>query len=150
MNADKKSVCVELDIDNPVALRSGCSAVFKAVLFPKYMPSKYDWPADVYIRIVSSAGMTVLAYLPTAARLVEALLMFHLKFMLKYVTAAGGLNVLNWYETTTPKFEPAPRRAQKRSGFWLAEQFVMVPLARTTVMAAMPSTAKPYLCELMP
>ena len=47
MNADKKSVCVELERDKIVTFRSGCMTVFEAVLFPGYIPSKYDDPVEV-------------------------------------------------------------------------------------------------------
>ena len=57
---------------------------------------------------------------------------------------------MDWYETTTPKLGPALRRVQNKSEFCVAERTVMVPFASTTVMAAMPLTARAHLWELMP
>lgn len=51
----------------------------------------------------------------------------------KYVSSSGTSNVSNRNSVTTPIDEPAPRIAQNRSAFSVAEQLTTVELASTTV-----------------
>lgn len=68
---------------------------------------------------------------------------FQGKLIWKAVTCEGAAKVLNLKEVTIPKLDPAPRKAQKRSGFSVGEAVTTVLLARTTVAAAIQSTARP-------
>jgi hypothetical protein len=47
-------------------------------------------------------------------------------------TGSGCGKAWNVKEVTTPKFAPAPRMAQKRSGFWVVEAVMMELDARTS------------------
>jgi hypothetical protein len=61
----------------------------------------------------------------------------------KYVRFCGGWKVLKRNSVTTPIDPPAPRNAQKRSGFSVSEQLTTVELARTTVAPTSQSRASP-------
>lgn len=68
---------------------------------------------------------------------------FQGKLMWKAVTCEGAAKVLNLKEATMPKLDPAPRKAQKRSGFSVGDAITTILLARTTVAAAIQSAARP-------
>src|SRR5436190_229393 len=47
-------------------------------------------------------------------------------------------------ETATPKFWPAPRMAQKRSGWEMGDTLMMLPSARTNVAESILSMTRPW------
>lgn len=63
---------------------------------------------------------------------------------------SGAVKVLNLKFVTIPKAAPAPRRAQKRSGFWVAEAVTKVLFASTTSAEIMLSSVSPLLLEMRP
>jgi hypothetical protein len=63
---------------------------------------------------------------------------------------SGAVKVLNLKFVTIPKAAPAPRRAQKRSGFCVAEAVTTELLERTTVASIMLSRVKPFEREMRP
>ncbi len=54
------------------------------------------------------------------------------------MTCDGGANVLNRYDVTTPKLDPAPRSAQNKSAFSVVEHVTNDAFARTTVAPGHP------------
>lgn len=63
---------------------------------------------------------------------------------------SGAVNVLNLKFVTMPKAAPAPRRAQKRSGFWVGDAVTSVLFARTTSAERMLSRVSPLRREMRP
>jgi hypothetical protein len=50
-------------------------------------------------------------------------------------------------EVTMPNEEPAPRRAQKMSWFWVVEAVMKELFARTTLASIMESKVRPWVWE---
>lgn len=135
----------------PVAFNTGDNTDFIVSLSPQYNPSKLIKRPVMNTRMFISSGMSFSAKSCTALRPAVALsLVFHCAEAMNIVTVSGAAKVLKRSDVTTPMELPAPRMAQKMSGFSVSETSTMVELARTTVAPVTQSRVRPFVCELTP